>query len=83
MISIFRDELPDAVYREIAKEQVLLALPDTHPQSSMHTRLREMIFCIWNMQYLNRETFIVPTQSQSMRRTANHIFEQVRIRRGA
>lgn len=31
MISIFRDELPDAVYQEIAMEQVLVALPDTHP----------------------------------------------------
>ena len=31
MVSIFRDELPDAVCQEIAKEPVLLALPDTHP----------------------------------------------------
>ena len=34
MVSIFRDELPDAVCQEIAKEPVLLALPDTHPAVS-------------------------------------------------
>ena len=82
MISIFRDELPDAVYREIAKEQVLLALPDTHPAIQYAYPVEGDDFLHLDMQYLNRETFIVPTQSQSMRRTANHIFEQARIRPG-
>ncbi len=47
MISIFRDELPDAVYQEIAMEQVLVALPDTHPAISMPIRWRATGFCIW------------------------------------
>ena len=82
MISIFRDELPDAVYKEIAREQVLLALSDTHPAIQYAYAVEGDKFLHLDMQHLNRETFIVPLPDQSMRRTANHIFEEARIRPG-
>lgn len=82
MISIFRDELPDAVYKEIAKEAVLLALPDTHPAIQYAYPVAGDPFLHLDMQHLNRETFIVPLQDQSMRRTANRILEEARIRPG-
>ena len=47
MISIFRDELPDAVYQEIAMEQVLVALPDTHPAIQYAYSVEGDRFCIW------------------------------------
>lgn len=82
MISIFRDELPDAVYKEIAREQVLLALSDTHPAIQYAYAVEGDKFLHLDMQHLNRETFIVPLPDQSMSRTANHIFEEARIRPG-
>ena len=82
MISIFRDELPDAVYQEIAMEQVLVALPDTHPAIQYAYSVEGDRFLHLDMRHLDRETFIVPMQDQSMRRTANHILEQAHIRPG-
>ena len=82
MISIFRDELPDAVYQEIAMEQVLVALPDTHPAIQYAYSVEGDRFLHLDMRHLDRETFIVPMQNQSMRRTANHILEQAHIRPG-
>ena len=82
MVSIFRDELPDAVCQEIAKEPVLLALPDTHPAVSYAYSVEGDIFPHLDIRHLDRETFIVPMQDQSMRRTANYILERARIRPG-
>ena len=82
MVSIFRDELPDAVCQEIAKEPVLLALPDTHPAVSYAYSVEVDIFPHLDIRHLDRETFIVPMQDQSMRRTANYILERARIRPG-
>lgn len=67
MISIFRDELPDAVYQEIAMEQVLVALPDTHPAIQYAYSVEGDRFLHLDMRHLDRETFIVPMQDQSMR----------------
>ena len=46
MVSIFRDELPDAVCQEIAKEPVLLALPPTR-LSRTHIPWKGTYFRIW------------------------------------
>ncbi len=38
MISVFREELPDAVYHGNCEEQVLVALPEHHPAIRMPIR---------------------------------------------
>ena len=70
MVSIFRDELPDAVCQ------------DTHPAVSYAYSVEGDIFPHLDIRHLDRETFIVPMQDQSMRRTANYILERARIRPG-
>lgn len=80
LVSVFRDELSDACYREIAQEQVLLALPKEHPANAYAYDKPGDAYPHMDMKHLDRETFILPSQSQSMRMTANRIFEQAGIR---
>lgn len=80
MLSSFRDELPDITYREIAKEPVLLALPDTHPAIQYAYPVEEDAFWHLDLSRLNWEVFIVPLPEQSMRRTADRLFRDNHIR---
>ena len=82
LIAICREEILDVVRREIARERVLLALPDKHPAVQFAYPVGNDPFLHLDMRHLNRETFIVPMSGQSMRITANHIFEQAQIRPG-
>ncbi len=74
MVSNFLEELPDTVYHEIAKEPVLLALPDTHPAIQYAYSVEGDAFLHLNLSHLDWETFIVPLPDQSMRRTADRLF---------
>ncbi|MDD3251584.1 MAG: LysR family transcriptional regulator [Lachnospiraceae bacterium] len=80
MIAIYRDELPDACYEEIAQEQVLVALPEHHPANAFAYEVPGDAYKHIDMIHLDRETFILPSPTQSMRCTANRIFEQAGIR---
>ena len=79
MVSNFLEELPDTVYHEIAKEPVLLALPDTHPAIQYAYSVEGDAFQHLDLSYLDWETFIVPLPEQSMRRTADRIFRENHI----
>lgn len=79
MVSNFLEELPDTVYHEIAKEPVLLALPDTHPAIQYAYSVEGDAFLHLNLLHLDWETFIVPLPDQSMRRTADRLFRENHI----
>lgn len=79
MISNFLEELPDTVYQEIAKEPVLLALPDTHPAIWYAYPVEGDAFLHLDLSHLDWETFIVPLPNQSMRRTADRLFRENHI----
>ena len=79
MISNFLEELPDTVYQEIAKEPVLLALPDTHPANWYAYPVKGDAFLHLNLSHLDWETFIVPLPNQSMRITADRLFRENHI----
>ena len=79
MVSNFLEELPDTVYHEIAKEPVLLALPDTHPAIQYAYSVEGDAFQHLDLSYLDWETFIVPLPDQSMRRTADRLFRENHI----
>ena len=79
MVSNFLEELPDTVYHEIAKESVLLALPDTHPAIQYAYSVEGDAFLHLNLSHLDWETFIVPLPDQSMRRTADRLFRENHI----
>ena len=79
MVSNFLEELPDTVYHEIAKEPVLLALPDTHPAIQYAYSVEGDAFQHLDLSYLDWETFIVPLPDQSMRRTVDRIFRENHI----
>ena len=79
MVSNFLEELPDTVYHEIAKEPVLLALPDTHPAIQYAYSVEGDAFLHLNLSHLDWETFIVPLPDQSMRRTVDRIFRENHI----
>ena len=79
MVSNFLEELPDTVYHEIAKEPVLLALPDTHPAIQQAYLVEGDAFLHLNLSHLDWETFIVPLPNQSMRRTADRLFRENHI----
>lgn len=79
MISNFLEELPDTVYQEIAKEPVLLALPDTHPANWYAYPVEGDAFLHLDLSHLDWETFIVPLPNQSMRRTADRLFRENHI----
>ena len=76
MISNFLEELPDTVYHEIAKEPVLLALPDTHPAIQYAYPVEGDAFRHLDLSHLDWETFIVPLPNQSMRRTVDRLFRE-------
>lgn len=80
MVSILRDELPDAFYQEIARERVLVALPKQHPANAFAYEKPGDAYKHLDMKHLDRETFILPSHAQSMRNTATRIFEQAGIR---
>ena len=82
MLSIFSDELVDAVYEEVAREKVVVALPKNHPANAMAYEVPGDTMKHMDMQHLDGETFVLPTTAQSMRATAARIFEQARIRPG-
>ena len=79
MVSNFLEELSDTVYHEIAKEPVLLALPDTHPAIQYAYFVEGDAFLHLNLSHLDWETFIVPLPDQSMRRTADRLFRENHI----
>ena len=79
MVSNFLEELPDTVYHEIAKEPVLLALPDTHPAIQYAYSVEGDAFLHLNLSHLDWETFIVPLPDQSIRRTADRLFRENHI----
>lgn len=79
MVSNFLEELSDTVYHEIAKEPVLLALPDTHPAIQYAYSVEGDAFLHLNLSNLDWETFIVPLPDQSMRRTADRLFRENHI----
>lgn len=79
MISNFLEELPDTVYQEIAKEPVLLALPDTHPAIQYAYPVEGDTFWHLDLSYFDWETFIVPLSNQSMRITADRLFRENHI----
>ena len=79
MVSNFLEELPDTVYHEIAKEPVLLALPDTHPAIQYAYSVEGDGLLHLNLSHLDWETFIVPLPDQSMRRTADRLFRENHI----
>ena len=79
MISSFLEELPDTVYQEIAKEPVLLALPDTHPAIWYAYPVEGDAFLHLDLSHLDWETCIVPLPNQSMRRTADRLFRENHI----
>lgn len=80
MLSSFRDEFSDITYREIAKEPVLLALPDMHPAIQYAYPVEGDAFWHLDLSRLNGEVFIVPLPEQSMRRTADRLFRDHHIR---
>lgn len=82
ILSVLPEEFPDAVYEEVAREQVLVAVPDTHPANDRAYEVPGDFFKHLDMECLDGETFVLPTPSQSMRVTAARIFEQARIRPG-
>ena len=57
-------------------------LHKSHPAIQYAYSVEGDRFLHLDMRHLDRETFIVPMQDQSMRRTANHILEQAHIRPG-
>ena len=79
MISNFLEDIPDTVYHEIAKEPVLLALPDTHPAIQYAYPVEGDAFRHLDLSHLDWETFIVPLPNQSMRRTADRLFRENHI----
>ena len=80
VVTMYRDELADVTYRELAKEQVLVALPADHPANAYAYQEDGDDYLHLDMIHLDRETFILPTMAQSMRKTAERIFEQNHIR---
>lgn len=80
ILTIYQDDLPDAEYRDVAREQVLVALSDQHPAASHAFSVEGETFPHLDMHYLDQETFIVPPAIQSMRATVSRILEQTRIR---
>lgn len=79
MFSNFLEELPDTVFQEIAKEPVLLALPDTHPANCYAYPVEGDAFLHLNLSHLDWETFIVPLPNQGLRRTADRLFHENHI----
>ena len=82
MISVCSEEITDVVRTEIARERVLLALPEHHPAIAHAYQVGNEPYPHLDVRYLDRETFIIPVTGQSMRMTANRIFQQARIRPG-
>lgn len=82
IISVCSEEIPDVVRTEIARERVLLALPEHHPAIAHACQVGNEPYPHLDVRYLDRETFIIPMAGQSMRMTANRIFQQARIRPG-
>ena len=82
IISVCSEEIPDVVRTEIARERVLLALPEHHPAIAHAYQVGNEPYPHLDLRYLDRETFIIPMAGQSMRMTVNRIFQQARIRPG-
>ena len=76
MVSNFPHELPDTVYLEIVKEPVLLALPETHTAIQYAYSVAGDAYQHLDLSYLDWETFIVPLPNQSLRITADRIFQE-------
>jgi len=82
VVTIYRGEFPDECHEEIAREQVLVALPEHHPANRYAYQVEQEKYPHLDMKYLDGETFVLPFANQSMRNTANRILEQTRIRPG-
>lgn len=82
VVTIYGGEFPDECYEEIAREQALVALPKDHPANRYAYQVEPDAYPHLDMKYLDGETFILPFNNQSMRKTANRIFEQTRTRPG-
>lgn len=76
VVTMYRDELADVTYRELAKEQVLVALPADHPANAYAYQEDGDDYLHLDMIHLDRENFILPTMAQSMRKTAERIFDR-------
>ncbi len=62
---------------EIARERVLLALPEHHPAIAHAYQVGNEPYPHLDVRYLDRETFIVPVTGQSMRMTATASFSRL------
>ena len=82
LLCIYKDELPGADYIEVGEEQVLVALPCFHEANQYAYHREGERFGHLDISRLDRETFILPQEGQSLRTTAERILEQARIRPG-
>lgn len=79
LVCTYTGDLADTEYVELCKEQILIALPKDHPAGNNAIWKEGEHFPSLNPSCLNQETFILPKKEQSLRRTAERIFEQYRI----
>lgn len=82
LLCVYKDELPDTKYIEMGKDQVLVALPASHPANENVYEVKGERFRHLDLKCLDREVFILPQKGQSLRVTAERIMEQAQIKPG-
>lgn len=81
-IGIYKDDFPGAGYIELGREYVLAAISKDHPAVKNAYEVPGDEFLHLDLECLDKEKFILPSKEQSMRKTAERIMEQYRIKPG-
>lgn len=82
LILIRQNDLPDAEYTPIGEEPVLISLPSSHEANKYAYEVSGDHFKHIDPLHLDGETFILPTKGQSLRTSANEIFNDCGIKPG-
>lgn len=80
ILSSFEEPIADAACRVLAEEQVLLVLPKGHPAEMQAFQVPGDDYPHLELSQLDGETFIIPTEGQSMGQTARKIIAASGIR---
>ena len=73
VLSSFEEPIRDAAFRVLSEEQVLLVLPKGHPAEMKAFQVPGDVYPHLELSQLDGETFIIPTEGQSMGQTARRI----------
>ena len=84
MLGIFSEEFPDSDYIDVMDERVLVVLPKDHPANKLAYKNQDVRgpWLSLDLKHLDKESFILPTKKQSLRRSIDHIFEAVQVSPG-